>query len=294
MFLNIVCFGLFITTANLLYCSRKVFEDRWLGQVRDLRAYRYFGHEWIHSGHQPRSYLWQTYLSSKAEEVLEAEIDGNLPNICDGDMDAHWPGVTSSKAFRGFVQKVRDAAAPTFFSEVRRLVTQGLVGDEDTNADADKASLLCTLDELQWCFMQTGVAPIIRISTLKSSRISDLAKLAVEASSQSEWQWWPLQPPSSRGKARGTECRMSWKCVSHLQYRSWATTHKPSRAHNFLFLGLQAHSSLELRYRQRGDSVVRVRISVNASCSCFPPQQRAPGAATKLPKQHQLPGHGNN
>lgn len=168
-------------------------------------------------------HLWKPckrYLSSRPGDVLEAVIDDNLPNICDVEIDSTlWPAVTSSRTFKDLVDCLRDIAIPTFFSESKRLVSEGLVGDEDQRSEAGKIRLLRSLAEVQWCFMQTGVTPAINVSTsvsIKSFRPSNILKLRVEASSRSEWQWWPLQPPDSRGKARDTECHISWKCVSCL------------------------------------------------------------------------------
>lgn len=166
--------------------------------------------------------LWKpykTYLSSRPGDILEAVIDDNLPNLCDVEIDSTlWPAVTSSRTFKDFVDCVREVAIPTFFSESKRLVSEGLVGDEDQVLKAGKMRLLRSLAEVQWCFMQTGVAPTINISTsasIESFRPSNILKLRVEASSRSEWQWWPLQPPDSREKARNMECHILWKCVSY-------------------------------------------------------------------------------
>lgn len=211
------------TIATLLWLCSTASE---VPRETDAEALRYFTHTWsIGDGDDLKqkfhSHIWKpyrTYLSPTSEEVLETIIDDNLPNLCDADIDTHWPFVASSKIFKEYVDRVRDAAIPTFFSQAKRLVAEGLVGDEEPNAAAGKTNLLRALEEVQWCFMQTGVAPTIRVSTsgpsLKSFYVSNLVKLAVEGSSQSMWQWWPLQPPSSRGKAGDTECRISWKCVS--------------------------------------------------------------------------------
>lgn len=196
-------------------------------QETDSESLRYFmrkrsSRDGDYNGQNLQPHLWNTYrayLSSRPEEVLDTIIDDNLPNLCDGDINTHWPVITSSKIFKEYVDSLREAAIPTFFSQAQRLVAEGPVGDEDANAVVGKTKLLCALEEVQWCFMQTGAAPSICIPTPKSSLrsfgVSNLAKLAIEASSQSEWQWWPLQPPKSRGKAEDTECRMSWKCVSY-------------------------------------------------------------------------------
>lgn len=211
------------TIATLLWCCSTASEEL---RETDTKASRYFTHKWsIADGEDVRQYphsnIWdpyRTYLSSRPEEVLGDIIDCNLPNLRDADIDTHLPFVTSSKIFKEYVDRIRDVANPTFFSQAKKLIAEGLVGDEDPNVLAGKTNLLRALAELKWCFMQTGVAPTIRISasepSLKRFRISNLFKLAVEASSHSEWHWWPLQPPSSRGKAGDTECRISWKCVS--------------------------------------------------------------------------------
>lgn len=163
---------------------------------------------------------YKDFLSSEPEEVLEIIIDDNLPNVYDADINTHWPVIASSKIFEESVDRVQDIAIPTFFSEAKRLISGGRVGEQDHAAAASTTSLLRALAEIQWCFMQTGVAPIIHVSipgrSRKNFRISNFVKLAVEAKSRSEWQWWPLQPPTSRRKAGDTECRISWKCVSFL------------------------------------------------------------------------------
>lgn len=211
--------------ATLLWCCSTASEER---REIGTQALHYFTYKWsIGDGDDLRQkfqrHIWKpykTYVSSEPKDILETIIDDNLPNLCDADIDTHWPFVASSQIFKEYVDRVRDAAMPTFFSQVKRLVAEGLVGDEDPNTATGKINLVRALEEVQWCFMQTGVAPTIRISTpepsLRSFGVSNLVKLAVEASSQSMWQWWPLQPPQSRGKARDTECRISWKCVSCL------------------------------------------------------------------------------
>ncbi|KAG6358064.1 hypothetical protein INS49_013948 [Diaporthe citri] len=213
-------------TATLLWCCSTASEER---RETGTEGLRYFTHTWsIGDGDDLEQkfhcHIWKPYrkcLSSTSEEVLETIIDDNLPNLCDADIDSHWPFVASSKIFKEYVDRVRDVAIPTFFPQAKRLIAEGLVGDEDPDAEAGKINLLRALAELQWCFMQTGVAPTLHISTsepsLKSFRVSNLVKLAVEGSSQSTWQWWPLQPPNSRGKARHTDCRISWKCLTVLQ-----------------------------------------------------------------------------
>lgn len=210
--------------ATLLWCCSAASEDR---QETSTEALRYFQHKWsIGDGEDSRqklhSHIWKpyrSYLSLNSEEVLDTIIDDDLPDVFDANLNTHWHFVVSSKIFKECVDTLRDAAIPTFFSQAKRLVAEGLVGDEDPNAAAGKTKLLRALEEVQWCFTQTGVAPSICIPasepSLESFRVSNLAKLAVEASSQSEWQWWPLQPPKSRGKPGDTECRMSWKCVSY-------------------------------------------------------------------------------
>lgn len=161
---------------------------------------------------------YKIYLSSRPRDVLEAVIDDNLPDVCDAEIDStRWPVVTSSRTFKDFVDCVRDVAIPTFFSASKRLISEGLVGGEDRTSKAGKMRLLRSLAEVQWCFMQTRVAPTINISTsasIESFRPSNILKLRVEAISRSEWQWWPLQPPGSRRRAKDTECHISWKCVS--------------------------------------------------------------------------------
>lgn len=209
--------------ATLLWCCSTASEER---QETDTEALRYFTNNWsIGDGNdlsqKLKTHIWQpyrTYLSSRSDDLLETIIDDNLPNLCDPGIDRQWAFVTASKIFKQYVDRIRDAAIPTFFSQANRLVAEGLVEIENPNAAAGKTNLLRALEEVQWCFTQTGVAPTIRISNsepiLESYRVSNLVKLAVEASSQSTWQWWPLQPPHSRGKAGHTECRISWKCVS--------------------------------------------------------------------------------
>lgn len=229
MFLYLFEDDLNTSIATLLwYCSTGTASE----ELRETgtEALRYFTHKLPWSigddgdfRQKLQSHIWKpyrTYLSSRSEEVLESIIDDNLPNLCDADINTHWPFVASSKVFKEYVDSIRDTAIPTFFSQAKKLVAEGLVGDEHPNAAAGKAHLLGALEEVQWCFMQTGVAPTICISSskpsLRSFRVSNLVKLGVEASSRSRWQWWPLQPPTSRGKAGNTECRILWKCVSYL------------------------------------------------------------------------------
>lgn len=226
IFMFVYLFGdeLNTTVATLLWCCSAASEER---QETSTEALRYFQHKWsIGDGEDSRqklhSHIWspyKSYLSLKSEEVLDTIIDDDLPDVLDANVNTHWHFVASSRIFKEYTDSLQDAAIPTFFSQAKRLVAEGLVGDEDPNAAAGKTNLLRALEEVQWCFTQTGVAPSISIPasepSLQSFRVSNLAKLAVEASSQSEWQWWPLQPPRSRGKAKDTECRISWKCVSY-------------------------------------------------------------------------------
>ncbi|KAI3392424.1 hypothetical protein diail_5703 [Diaporthe ilicicola] len=164
-------------------------------------------------------HFYRPYLSLDSVEVLETIIDDTLPNICDPDIKDRLHILVSTGTFKESVESIRDIAVPTFFSEATNLVTKSPMGDEEPNTTASREGFLRVLAEVQWCFMQTGVAPTINISSskrslrsLESLHFSNSLKLAVEATSRSDWQWWPLQPPISKGKLTAIEPRISWTC----------------------------------------------------------------------------------
>jgi hypothetical protein len=127
----------------------------------------------------------------------------------------------SAKVSKNVLNVSEISPSPRSFQKpTGKVVSEGLVEGEDLIAQAGKTSLLRCLAEAQWCSEQKGMAPNIKTSTsepgLKNPRISTLVKLAVEESSRSEWQCWPLQPPRPRRMARDLDCRISWTCVSYV------------------------------------------------------------------------------
>lgn len=172
------------------------------------------------NGEKFQSHLCQayrTYLLSRSEEVLETIIDSNLPNVCVADVYTHLDFIYSSEAFNAIFYLVR-GVIPTFFSEAKKLVNEGLLGFEDPVTAASKPSLLSALGELEYCFMATGKAPTIEIPisepSIENYLVSNSLKLSIEALSRSEWQWWPWKPPKLRRKFTGKECFITWACVS--------------------------------------------------------------------------------
>lgn len=142
--------------------------------------------------------------------VLEDIVAAKLPKLYTAEFAAHWNSLTSTKPFSDFYNALKDLAFPTFFSQAKKWV----MGMPD---DPQRRLLLPVLDELQQAIErdEKRLKSTVRIYPRHDS-IVDQFKLAVESSTDSHWDWWPLQPPPRRQPDTDYQVGyvLSWNCVS--------------------------------------------------------------------------------
>lgn len=151
----------------------------------------------------------------KNQELLEDIVDSTLPLVPYVDLVPHLIFLSSSAAFTCFLDVLYDLVYPTFFSEAKisvRSTIRSAEASEDRISALEGQRLLPTLSEMQSCLQQSDTRVYFTISPDTTSvRVSDRLKLAIEASTAAEWDWWPLQPPHHNedpGRAI-----LSWHCV---------------------------------------------------------------------------------
>ncbi|ROW12727.1 hypothetical protein VMCG_00290 [Cytospora schulzeri] len=139
----------------------------------------------------------------QSDAVLEDIMADKLPGIFDGGFSKHSHTLFSSRALRYFVKRLRELAFPTFFSEARKDILDTVrTAKSGESIRRDGLSVLHVIAELEWCFERKGMVPAFSIhhESLEDEKpsLSDRFKVAVEASTAAEWDWWPLQPPLNR------------------------------------------------------------------------------------------------
>lgn len=152
------------------------------------------------------------------EQVLEQIVVDTLPLVHYVDLVAHRNFLASSAAFASFIDDLHDLVHPSFFSEARKLLKKTILSAEasgDRSLASEGQRLLPILAEMQSCFLKdyTVIRFFLPSDEIRPTML-DKAKLAIEASTAAEWDWWPLQPPSlpeNPGKSR-----VSWQCVCSL------------------------------------------------------------------------------
>lgn len=146
-----------------------------------------------------------------ASDGLLQDIFANaLPEVWEVDFPAHWRFIASTKAFQEFFCDLRDLVYPTLLYRAEKLITKW---DEP-----EGQRLLPILSELRWAI---GRVQDEREKTAsfdispQDDSLTDRLKLAVEASTDTEWDWWPFcSPPRHQAFDSPDGEVLSWKCVS--------------------------------------------------------------------------------
>lgn len=148
--------------------------------------------------------------STRSKGVLEDIVANRLPGLCEADFPAHWGFLASTAAFMGLIESLQDLAFSTFFSQAKKLIME--VDDEEGRR------LLPILTELQWTVARIGKERKPEFTIRQENEaptIGDRLKLAVEASTGSEWDWWPLQAPPRHYHDHPSCEVIIWTCVGH-------------------------------------------------------------------------------
>lgn len=148
---------------------------------------------------------------SRSEEILEDIVANTLPELCEADFAIHWDFLASTAAFAGLIKSLQDLAFPTLFSQAKKLIME--------KNDEEGRRLLPILTELQWTVgrleTETGIQLAFRHEHGVPT-IGDRVKLAVETSTGSEWDWWPLKsPPRHCNHDHSSGEAITWTCVGH-------------------------------------------------------------------------------
>lgn len=149
------------------------------------------------------------------EDLLEQVVADSLPSVLYVDLEPHRTFLASSSAFASFINTLHGLVYPTFFTEATRFV-KATMGSAETSEDRLLASegqyLLAILSEMQSCLPKRNIPIHFNIKKSEThSKALNRIKLAVEASTAAQWDWWPLQPPSRPG--RHDRAELSWQCV---------------------------------------------------------------------------------
>lgn len=132
-----------------------------------------------------------------SQEILEDIMAERLPEVFGREFLQKdvWPRLLSKKAFRDFLSDISDTAYPTFFSECRKALNAEIDSQgPHPSAESEERYLLSTLKELQCSAQYSQMLPL-SIESPDSVLWVDRLKLAIEKSTASEWNWWPLSPP---------------------------------------------------------------------------------------------------
>ncbi|KAG6363956.1 hypothetical protein INS49_009059 [Diaporthe citri] len=148
------------------------------------------------------------------KDVLEKVVADALPSVLYVDLLPHRTFLASTSAFASFIDALRGLVYPTSFSEATRFVKATVLSaekSEDRLLASEGQHELAILSEIQSCLPQRNNLISFSMNSCET-RITALnsAKLAIEASTASEWDWWLLQPPRHPGDAARDE--LSWKC----------------------------------------------------------------------------------
>lgn len=169
----------------------------------------------------PLSHATQGTMQSKNkpelphEDLLEQVVADSLPSVLYVDLEPHRTFLVSSSAFSSFLDALSGLVDPTFFTEATRFV-KATIRSAETSEDrllvSEGQYLLAILLEMQSCLQQRSFPIDFNMKQSEThSKVLNRIKLAVEASTAAQWDWWPLQPPSRpRGHDRA---ELSWQCV---------------------------------------------------------------------------------
>lgn len=149
------------------------------------------------------------------EDLLEQVVADSLPSVLYVDLEPHRTFLASSSAFASFIDALRGLVYPTFFTEATRSVKatiRSAEASEDRLLAWEGHSLLAILSEMQSCFQQHNIPIHFNMNPSETHlKALNRIKLAIETSTASQWDWWPLQPPSRPGGHDRAE--LSWQCV---------------------------------------------------------------------------------
>lgn len=183
-----------------------------LGQVRIadfLLAYsQYVAARLEESSATERDPDSQDNLSS--DGLLQDIFANAPPDVWEVDFPDHWRFIASTKAFQVFFSDLRDRVYPTVLYRAEKLIAKW---DEP-----EGQRLLPILSELRWAIGrgQSGREKTASFSiSPRHDSLTDRLKLAVEASTAAEWDWWPFcSPPRHQAYNPPGGELLSWKCVS--------------------------------------------------------------------------------
>lgn len=145
-----------------------------------------------------------------SDGILQDIVANTLPEVWEVDFPVHWGFIASAKAFQDFFGDLRDLAYPTLLSRAEKLISKW--------NEPEGQRLLPVLSELRWAIERTqggrAEKSPFTISPQDNS-LTDRLKLAVEASTGAEWDWWPFCSPLRHQAYNipGGEL-LSWTCVS--------------------------------------------------------------------------------
>lgn len=149
------------------------------------------------------------------QDVLEQVVVDTLPSVLYVDLLPHRTFLASSSAFASFIDGLHDLVFPTFFSAARKSVMATIRSAETSEYGLlafEGRHVLAILSEMQSCLQQSNTPISFSVNPSQTQMTAlNSAKLAVEVSTASEWDWWPLQPPRYPWSAGSAE--LSWKCV---------------------------------------------------------------------------------
>lgn len=148
-------------------------------------------------------------------DLLEQVVADSLPSVLYVDLEPHRTFLASSSAFASFIDALRGLVYPSFFTEGTKSV-KATIRSAETSEDrlvaSEGQSLLAILSEMQSCFQQQNIPIHFNMKPSETHlKALNRIKLAIEASTASQWDWWPLQPPSRPG--RHDRAELSWQCV---------------------------------------------------------------------------------
>lgn len=150
------------------------------------------------------------------EHVLEHILAETLPSVLYVDLMPHWKFLASSEAFSSLADALRDLAYPTFFSEAKKFILEEGIepphSSEDRIPELEGQRLLAIIAEMEFCLLSDDSQIHFSVNPSASQvGAMDRMKLWIEASTASEWDWWPLQPPNR--PRNQDKAGLSWLCV---------------------------------------------------------------------------------
>lgn len=149
-----------------------------------------------------------------SDQILEDAMTEALPMKFDEKFSAPnaFAILQSSQAFGRFIGDVRDAVFPTLVSEARKFLIEGLGVNSDVVLTSEQRQTLSILTELRWCFTRSSRDSPPTFETFDRPCLLDRLKLAVQKSTNSSWDWWPLCSPPNLTPSGSEKSVISWVC----------------------------------------------------------------------------------